>query len=144
MSLIGHYFSDDEIKGKTILDAGCGTGHYSYVFNIKGCRKVVGVDLSYRCLESAKSRFKDYDNIEFHFSDIRDLSIFVDSEFDIAFCEGVIIYLNDEGMKDALSEFIRVTKPDGKILVTFQKEKGLLVRTLTYMANAIPINMFVR
>ena len=103
MSLIGHYFSDDEIKGKIIMDAGCGTGHYSYVFNIKGCHKVVGVDLSYKCLESAKSRFKDYDIIEFHFSDIRDLSIFRDSEFDIVFCEGVIIYLNNRGMKDALS-----------------------------------------
>ena len=36
-----------------------------------------------------------------------------------------------------------MTNPDGKILGTFQKEKGLLVRTLTYMANAIPINVFV-
>lgn len=144
VSFIGNFFRDDEIKGKKILDAGCRIGHYCYAFNIKGCHKVVGVDLSNKCLESAKSKFKRYSNMKFYFSDIRNLSIFKNSEFDIVFCMGVIIYLGNKGMKEALSEFIRVTKPGGKILVTFQKEKGLLVRILTCVANAVPISIFVK
>ncbi|MBU5592703.1 class I SAM-dependent methyltransferase [Clostridium sp. MSJ-4] len=42
------------VKGKTILDIGCGYGHNSLLFAQNGAKKVIGIDLSQKMLEVAK------------------------------------------------------------------------------------------
>lgn len=144
MKLIGHYFKEKEIKNKVVLDAGCRLGYNSYAFHINGSSKIIGVDLSKKCIKSAKGRFKENKNMHFYLGDVRNLKQFKDSYFDIVFCIGVIIYLSRDDMKMALKEFVRVTKPGGKILVNFQKEKSFIVRIITRFVNRISIMVFLK
>lgn len=144
MKLVSSYFTNSEIKNKIILDAGCRLGYNSYAFVLKRCRTVKGVDLSEKCIQAAKKKFRKHKNMEFSIGDIKNLHQFKDSQFDIVFCFGTIIYLNRERMKQALEEFVRVTKPGGTILVSFQKEKFFFVRLLTYITNIINIRIFLK
>ena len=138
------YFTSKEVKNKVVLDAGCRLGYNSYAFALKGCRKVKGIDLSEKCISAAKKKFKGRKNMEFLLGDIRNLKVFKDSQFGITFCFGTIIYLDSIGVRRALEEFVRVTKPGGIILISFQKEKNFFVRFITYIANMISLRVYLR
>jgi ribosomal protein L11 methylase PrmA len=48
------FYSEDEVKDKTILDAGCGTGIFSIIFANAGASKVTGIDISQGSLQTAQ------------------------------------------------------------------------------------------
>ncbi len=140
---LDYYFSDKEIKNKIILDAGCRVGDYSVGLINKGAKRVEGIDLSKECIKVAKKKFHNNKRLRFRRGDIQKLSIFEDSSFDIVICVGTIFYLNPEGMKKAINEFIRVTKTNGIILVLFHKEKGIIGNTARYIANKLPLRFYL-
>ncbi len=53
----------EPIKGRSFLDVGCGTGHYSLEFLRRGAQRVVGIDISDQmiavCRERAKAEHQD-------------------------------------------------------------------------------------
>jgi ubiquinone/menaquinone biosynthesis C-methylase UbiE len=96
-----------ELKGKQILDAGCGVGAFSEPL-VKN-NTVYGVDFSEKSLEFAASRglitFAD-DLTSLHFED---------GKFDVLFCIGVIQLI--EQYTAVIKELARVTKPGGTLLI---------------------------
>jgi len=140
---LDYYFADKEIKNKIVLDAGCRVGDYSIGLINKGAKNVYGIDLSEECINVAKKRFPNNKNLEFRQRDIQNLKIFKDSTFDIVICVGTIFYLSPEGMKKALDEFARITKPQGIILVLFHKKKGFIGNTARYIANKLPLRFYI-
>ncbi len=139
---IDSVLSNNEVNGKIILDAGCRTGEYSSYFSEKGAKSVTGVDISGKSIELARKRFKQK-NLNFLQGDITNLSKFKSNTFDIIFCIGTMPYLNKERVQKALKEFLRVAKPDGKIIVTFQKEKGIIGKIARFKANILPLNLWI-
>ena len=114
------FFSAEEVKGKTVLDAGCGTGIFSAIFARNGAGRVVGIDISRRSLETArglKERF-GLDNAEFRQQDMLHLP-FADRTFDIAWAWGTVHHTTDPFR--AISELIRVLRPGGSILLAVYK-----------------------
>lgn len=95
-----------------ILDAGCGNGKNMIYFKKNG-HTVKGIDFSNSLLKICKS--KDLDVIS---SDIRNLP-FENNTFDNTISIAVIHHLstNEDRIK-AIEELLRVTKKDGKILIT--------------------------
>jgi len=140
---LNYYFTDKEIKNKLVLDAGCRVGDYSIGLIKKGAKKVIGVDLSKECVKIARKKYAKNKNLNFQISDIKNLKIFKDSAFDITLCVGTIFYLPSDKMKKTLNEFIRVTKPNGIILVLFHKEKGVLGNAARFLANNLPLNLYL-
>ena len=105
-------FNDDS----SILDAGCGpSGHIGrYVFD-KGLR-VVGVDISEKCVEMAR-QFNP--NMQFEIGDIGNLA-FDDGSFDGIISYYSIIDTPKKYMHKIFGEFRRVLKPNGYLLVTIK------------------------
>ena len=69
LSLIGN------VKGKTVLDAGCGPGHYSILLAKNGA-DVTSIDISEKMIEIAKNNAKEAaSKVRFLVGDIQDLSI---------------------------------------------------------------------
>jgi len=71
------------VEGKTILDAGCGLGHYSILLAKKGA-KVTGIDISDKMIHIAEKNAEEASvNCRFFVGDLQDLSMFRSNLFDL-------------------------------------------------------------
>jgi len=96
-------------KGR-ILDVGTGTGFLALLLSELG-HEVVGIDISIGMLEKARSKSRE---VQFKLGDAENLP-FTDESFDGVVCRHVLWTLPDP--EKAVSEWYRVTKPDGKVVI---------------------------
>lgn len=109
----------DNIKGKKILDIGCGTGHLSQKLNKEGAQ-VTGIDISQKMLDKAcAKRDKLGLDIEYKNMDVYNLK-FEDGTFDYVFSMAAFEFIED--MENAFESIKRLLKDDGIIIIgTIQK-----------------------
>jgi len=100
--------NNEKVKGKKLLDIGCGDGVLSYLFAKEGY-EVSGIDYSDIAIEFAKEKTKNL-NIDFRQGSAYELP-FEDNSFDIVVSSDVIEHLED--MPLYLSEIKRVVKRGG-------------------------------
>jgi ubiquinone/menaquinone biosynthesis C-methylase UbiE len=112
----GLFYSPDEIKGKSVLDAGCGTGIFSVIFANNGAGQVTGIDISNGSLETARSLKEKFQlqNTSFRKEDMLNLP-FPDNSFDIVWAWGTVHHTTDPPR--AIDELIRVLKKEGSLLL---------------------------
>lgn len=96
-----------ELKGKEVLDAGCGVGAFSEP--LVANNTVYGVDFSVKSLEYAAGR-----GLITMSEDLTALP-FENGKFDVVLCIGVIQLI--EQHEAVLRELARVTKPGGTMLI---------------------------
>jgi ubiquinone/menaquinone biosynthesis C-methylase UbiE len=94
------------VKGKKVLDLGCGTGRHTIILKKRGA-KVWGLDLSPKMLEIAKSEIKD---VDFKVGTVYNLP-YRSNFFDIVVSGLVVGYFND--IDKAFKEIHRVLKNNG-------------------------------
>jgi len=105
-------FSPEEIRGKLVLDVGCGTGRFAEVASRWGAR-VVGIDLS-SAAEVAARNLADRELVTIFQADARALP-FAPASFDFIYSIGVLHHTpNCELAFKALPPFL---KPGGSIAV---------------------------
>lgn len=98
--------------GKSVLDAGCGYGHFASVFEALGC-SYHGVDVSPEAVEVAQSRNP---NCTFSVGDLADLDVC--DRFDLVFCRTVLIHLtSDVAWSKAVSAICTSLVPRGTFLL---------------------------
>lgn len=113
-------FADKFTPGSLICDAGCGPSAHigRYLFD-KGM-KVVGVDISDRCIEMAK----DFNPaMQFRCEDIANMS-FDPGSFDGVVSYYSIIHTPKKLVSKGFDEFNRVLKPNGYLLVVIKAGSG--------------------
>jgi len=104
-----------------ILVTGCGNSTMSSKMYEDGFKNIVNIDFSDVVIQQMKDRYKKLDMMEWQIMDVRKMS-FADDEFDITLDKCTIDALAcfenpDETIQEALNEYSRVTKPNGKILI---------------------------
>ncbi len=100
-----------DLKGKKVVDLGCGNGMLTSLLVKKGAKKVFGIDFSKNMVEIAKKRVP---NAKFVVGNIRHTD-FPSNYFDFALCSLVL-----DGMRDiggVLSEINRILKPNGMLIL---------------------------
>ena len=105
-----------EVKGKKILDVGCGSGVYSVDFARRGAGRVVGVDFSGNMLELARQEAEQHgvaDRCEFIQADF--LVLDLEDKFDVSIAMGVFDYVPDQ--VTFLRKMVALTT--GKVIVAF-------------------------
>ncbi|RDE10877.1 MAG: hypothetical protein C4K48_12790 [Candidatus Thorarchaeota archaeon] len=103
-----------DVKGKKLLDAGCGEGYLSRYYAGKGA-SVTAVDLSERLIETSRSLAKREGIIvEYRATDICHLDSIPDHEFDIVLAN--LVLLNVPCLREALREFYRVLREGGHLV----------------------------
>ncbi len=95
---------------ESLLDVGCGTGHWSKFFAALGYR-VVGVDISQKMIEAADSQ--DTSDCIFQVSDACCLP-FEERSFDIVTAMATLEFVSD--VLCALQEMFRCVKENGRVL----------------------------
>ena len=99
------------LRGKSLIDIGCGPGNYSLEFAKRGAN-VLGIDLSQKMLDKARNNAKMADvKLTLQKSDAR-LIRCPDNSFDIAVI--ILAILNEKIIKEAA----RALKPGGLLLVS--------------------------
>jgi SAM-dependent methyltransferase len=100
-----------DIAGKRVLDAGCGEGYNTRIFERRGAR-MTGVDLSGRMIELARGEEnREPLGIRYELGSYCDLSMFADESFDA--CVSTMALMDGPDFPRAMQEIARVIKPGG-------------------------------
>jgi SAM-dependent methyltransferase len=127
-------FLEEHVRaGDRVLEIGSGPGRFTFELARLGACVVVG-DVSPGQIEAHRERTGAIESaIEARLVlDVVDLSRFVDGEFDAAVCYGGPMSYVLERADDALAELLRVTRPGGRVLLTFMSLLGA-ARTFFHM-----------
>lgn len=109
-SHLSKHLDFSKLKGKKILDVGCGQGTISKILSEAGA-DVYAIDISKTSIDYVK---KHYPEIKVKLGDALEID-FPDNYFDIVVCIGVLHHTPDT--RKGFKECARVTKPGGKLLV---------------------------
>jgi SAM-dependent methyltransferase len=131
-------FSPEELRGKTVLDVGCGMGRFAEVAASYGAQ-VVGVDLSV-AVDAAHRNLGERDNTAFVQADVFDLP-FRPGSFDLIYSIGALHHTPDT--RAAFARLPRLLRPGGRIAIwVYRRERrvgyvvsDVLRRLTTRMEN---------
>jgi 2-polyprenyl-3-methyl-5-hydroxy-6-metoxy-1,4-benzoquinol methylase len=107
-----------EIKGKTILDVGCGSGRYALEFARRGADRIVGIDFAQGMIDLAKNyadTLPDKGKCNFLCGDFMKQDF--KEQFDYSVAMGLFDYLKNPS--DYLARIKDLTR--GKIIASFPK-----------------------
>jgi SAM-dependent methyltransferase len=106
-------FPLEELKGKLVLDAGCGMGRFAEIVQRYG-GEYVGMDYSF-AVDAAAANAAHLANAHFVQGNIFQLP-FADNTFDLVFSLGVLHHTPDP--RKAFASLPRVLKPGGRLSIT--------------------------
>ena len=101
------FLTNDEIKGKTVLDLGCGPGGLIEPLLARGPQTVMGTDVSHRAIRMCEDRFAGVGNVQFLRADAVGLN--GDRQFDLIVSYSVLhlLPLDDDGKFALLRRLLR-------------------------------------
>jgi 2-polyprenyl-3-methyl-5-hydroxy-6-metoxy-1,4-benzoquinol methylase len=111
--LARYWWASALVRGRTVLDAGCGTGYGSEILARAGAKKVIGVDLADSVIAAARRSVES--GPEFHVGDVRRLT-FGDGHFDVVICFEMIEHVEEQD--SVLDELSRVLRKDGVLAIS--------------------------
>ncbi|MCA1585656.1 MAG: methyltransferase domain-containing protein [Acidobacteria bacterium] len=105
-----------QLSGRSVLDAGCGTGRYARLARQSGAASVIGVDRSRAMLRQASAS-----DGRFVLADLRSLP-FADGSIDIVLCG--LALMDVEELDRAIGEMARVLSPGGTLVYSTLHPSG--------------------
>ena len=103
-----------EVRGQFVLDVACGEGYSTRMLARKGA-KVIGIDLSKKLIEYAKSQEqKEKLGISYYVTDSAALSMFPAERFNLVTC--FMAMMDIEHYDEAVGEIARVLKDEGRFV----------------------------
>lgn len=118
-------FAPDELRGKLVLDAGCGTGRYMEIAAQMGA-EVIGVDLSY-AVDAAYANMGSRKGIHIVQVDLRKMP-FRPASFDAIYSLGVLHHTPDT--REAFLSLPPMLKPGGTLAIWVYVSAGDYSRNL--------------
>lgn len=102
-----------DVRGRAVLDAGCGTGYLSNKLTEAGAH-VIGVDFSARMIELAR---RAYPAVEFRVDSCAELSTVPDASVDLVVSNYVL--MDTPYLDETVAAFARVLRPGGTAVLVF-------------------------
>ena len=107
----------EPVRGRTVLDLGCGEGYVARQLKNRGAERLVGLDISEEMIRHAQEREdKEKLGIRFFPGDACDLSMFADESFDLVVAVFLFNYLQREQCSSVMAEVTRVLRPGGRFV----------------------------
>jgi SAM-dependent methyltransferase len=100
------------VPTKTILEIAPGYGRWTeYLKDF--CDRLIAVDLTEKCIESCRTRFRGADNIEYHVNDGRSLEMVEDSSVDFVFSFDSLVHVDEDVLEPYLAQLAAKLRPNG-------------------------------
>jgi ubiquinone/menaquinone biosynthesis C-methylase UbiE len=115
-SLINQVLLKNVKEGGTNLEIGPGGGRWTEILQ-KISGKLIGVDISAKCIEVCREKFAAYDNVEFFVNDGARLDAVADSSIDSVWSFDVFVHINSTEVEKYVQEFRRVMKPGSRAVI---------------------------
>lgn len=112
------------LSDKIVLDVACGYGCNSLDFIKRNAKKVVGIDISEKMLNVAKSKYADK-NIEYICMDMAEISK-LKQKFDFVYCSLAFHYIED--FKKLCEDIFVLLNNNGQLL--FSQEHPIITATI--------------
>ncbi len=125
INMFDHFMKKSFSSGSTLLHAGCGGGYVDRC--IEDYATITALDNSSNALEIYKKNHGEKCNVVL--GDIFHLP-FEDKTFDGVYNQGVMEHFSEEEIKVILSEFKRILRDDGKIVIFWPPTFGSTTNTL--------------
>ncbi|MFI6578936.1 class I SAM-dependent methyltransferase [Nocardiopsis sp. NPDC050513] len=127
-------------RGRSVLDAGSGTGFYVRLWERLGAGDITGCDMTDAAVARLRGRFPDH---RFVRQDVSGLDAFDADSFDAVSCMDVLFHITDDDRyARALAEFARVVRPGGHLVISEnclqrpeQRGEHQVNRTLEWIAG---------
>jgi SAM-dependent methyltransferase len=137
-TLVDEFLADNELPresftGVRALDAGCGSGRWTYALAELGA-EVLGCDLTEGGLESAQAELGDRDNVTLAQTDIFNLP-FRPESFDFVMSWGVLHHTPDT--RAAFEQLVPLVRRGGTLYVMVYERHSLLRRLGTGLLRAL-------
>ncbi|MEK5520640.1 class I SAM-dependent methyltransferase [Heyndrickxia sp. FSL W8-0423] len=113
-----------DIKGKRVLDIGCGGGIYTKALADMGALHITCLDFSEKMLSAAKVNLQSYHNIEFKLGNALQTGL-PSEQYDIVLIRAVIHHLND--IETCFQEIFRLLKRGGSCMIQDRTPDDCLV-----------------
>lgn len=114
-----------EVKGKSVLDIGCGGGIYTKALADMGALTITALDFSEQMLATAKENCTGYSNIQYHLGNALHTKL-EDEQFDIVLERAVIHHITD--LDTCFREAYRILKPGGVYLIQDRTPEDCLLK----------------
>ncbi|MCJ7817297.1 MAG: class I SAM-dependent methyltransferase [Candidatus Thorarchaeota archaeon] len=103
-----------DVKGKSLLDAGCGEGYLARYYTKKGA-DVVAIDLSPTLIETSETMTEEEGlEVEYRVGDVCHVESIPNETFDIVLSN--LVLLNIPCLDDSLKEYYRILKTGGHLV----------------------------
>ena len=102
-----------DVRGKRIIDLGCGFGKTDKELVRLGAEYILGIDISERMIGKARNEYSD-DRIEYRAMSLEKLDALKDERFDIAYSSLCFHYIRDLGK--LLRDIHRLLMPHGMLI----------------------------
>ena len=141
-------FTIGDIRGKSVLDIGCGQGMYMLTFLKLGASKAAGIDIKKEDVDYTNSIIrKNGFTPEARVADCTELP-YADNSFDIVFSGDVFEHITYEQKDKCMAEIYRVLKPGGIVTIKtpnlkYQKLANLLRRLKAVVKLKNPFNIHI-
>lgn len=116
LKFTAEFVDDKSIKGKTILDIGCGYGWFENYALEKGVKEIYGIEISDEDLVTARENIKSK-NVKFSVGGALKLP-FKDNYFDTAVAWEVIEHIPENKENQMFKEVNRVLKKEGEFYLS--------------------------
>ncbi|GAC1391956.1 MAG: hypothetical protein NVSMB46_06380 [Candidatus Saccharimonadales bacterium] len=111
-----NFVNDQDIKGKKVLDIGCGFGWSIHNFLGRGVKDITGIEISKKDLEPA---FKNINSNRVKLIEASAIKLpFEDASFDTVVCWEVIEHIPKHSEQLMFDEVYRVLKPKGNFYLS--------------------------
>lgn len=106
-----------DLENKVIIDLGCGTGRFSFLFEQFKPERIIGIDISDEMIKIAEGIAKEKNSrVTFIKSDIENLSSIQSNNIDFVFSSTVLHYIKN--LETITKEIYRVLKPKGTCILS--------------------------
>lgn len=132
------------VRGKDVLDSGCGPGRYVDILQRLGPRRIVALDQGPALIEALRERFQKFPAVEVVHGTCEKLT-FPDAAFDIVLSNGVLHHTGSD-LRTMLADHARVVRPGGVMFIMLVGQGGLELKmweVLRAFLYDVPVEMML-